>query len=144
MKGYYNKPEATKKVIVNGGWLNTGDLGYMGKDGHFYITDRKKDMIIVSGFNVYPNEIENYVSGYDKVKEIAAIGVPDHKSGECVKVYVVKSVESLTKEEVISYCRKGLTAYKIPKHVEFVEKIPKSAVGKLLRRKLREADEKAK
>jgi len=137
MKGYYKSPEATKDSIVDG-WLNTGDIGYMDKKGFFYITDRKKDMILVSGFNVYPNEIEDYVSYHPKVLELAVVGVPHKKSGEAVKAFVVKKDPTLTKEEVIAYCREGLARYKVPKFVQFIDEVPKSNVGKLLRRKLRD------
>ncbi len=137
MKGYYNRPEATAKTIVDG-WLCTGDIGLMDEDGYFKIVDRKKDMILVSGFNVYPNEIEDVLARHPKVLEAAAIGVPSEKSGEVVKVYVVKKDKSLTKEEVIKHCRSELTGYKVPKEVEFINDLPKTNVGKILRRKLRE------
>ena len=137
MKGYFNRPEATKEAIVDG-WLNTGDIGYMDKHGFFYITDRKKDMIIISGFNVYPNEIEDYLAYHPKIKELAVVGIPNKKSGEAVKAFVVKKDDSLTEKEVISYSRKGLAGYKVPKFVEFIDEVPKSAVGKLLRRELRD------
>jgi long-chain acyl-CoA synthetase len=110
----------------------------MHKDGYFQIVDRKKDMILVSGFNVYPNEIEDVVALHPKVLEVAAIGVNDEKSGEVVKVFVVKKDTSLTKEEVIAHCRENLTGYKVPKQVEFREELPKSNVGKILRRELRD------
>ncbi len=139
MKGYFNRPKATKEAIVNG-WLNTGDIGYMDKHGFFYITDRKKDMIIISGFNVYPNEIEDYLAYHPKIKELAVIGIPDAKSGEAVKAFVVKRDESLTEEEVIAYCRKGLVGYKVPRIVVFIDEVPKSTVGKLLRRELRDRE----
>lgn len=137
MKGYYNRPEETAKTIVDG-WLCTGDIGLMEEDGYFRIVDRKKDMILVSGFNVYPNEIEDVVAGHPKVTESAAVGIPDEKSGECVKLYVVKSDDSLTQEELIAYCRENLTGYKIPRKVEFREELPKTNVGKILRRVLRD------
>ncbi len=137
MKGYYNRPDETARTIV-GGWLCTGDIGYMDEDGYFKIVDRKKDMILVSGFNVFPNEIEDVLAKHPKVLEAAAIGVPNEKSGEIVKVFVVKKDKSLTKEEVIKFCRAELTGYKIPKEVEFKDDLPKSNVGKILRRKLRE------
>ncbi len=140
MKGYYNKPEETAKTITADGWLNTGDIATMDKDGYFKIVDRKKDMILVSGFNVYPNEIEDVVSRHPKVDEVAAIGIPDDKSGEVVKIFVTLRDSTLKKEELISYCREQMTGYKIPKHVEFVQELPKSNVGKILRRELRDKE----
>jgi long-chain acyl-CoA synthetase len=137
MKGYYNRPDATAQTI-KGGWLSTGDIGLMHPDGYFQIVDRKKDMILVSGFNVYPNEIEDLVMENPKVLECAAIGVPDEKSGEVVKIFVVKKDSSLTEKEVLEHCRQGLTGYKMPKSVEFRTELPKTNVGKILRRKLRE------
>ncbi len=138
MKGYYNRPEETAKTITSDGWLCTGDIGKMGEDGFFQIVDRKKDMILVSGFNVFPNEIEEVVAGHPKVLEVAAIGIPDDKSGEVVKIFVVKKDKSLDKDELINYCRQNLTGYKVPKQVEFKDELPKSNVGKILRRKLRD------
>jgi long-chain acyl-CoA synthetase len=140
MKGYYNRPEATAQTIKDG-WLCTGDIGLMHEDGYFQIVDRKKDMILVSGFNVYPNEIEDVVITHSKVLECAAIGVPDEKSGEVVKLFVVKKDPSLTEAEVLEHCRKELTNYKVPRFVEFRKELPKTNVGKILRRELR--DEKA-
>jgi long-chain acyl-CoA synthetase len=137
MLGYYEKPEETAKVLKDG-WLYTGDVAVMEPDGFFKIVDRKKDMILVSGFNVYPNEIEDEVIKHPKVLEVAAIGVPDEKSGEAVKVFVVKKDDSLTVEEVISHCKTCLTGYKVPKHVQFKDELPKTNVGKILRRKLRD------
>ncbi len=137
MKGYYNRPDETAKTIRNG-WLCTGDIGYMDEDGFFTLIDRKKDMILVSGFNVFPNEIEDVIAQNPKVLEVAAIGVPDEKSGEVVKVFVVKKDDSLDKKELEAYCREQLTGYKVPKHIEFRKDLPKSNVGKILRRKLRE------
>lgn len=139
MKGYYNRPEATADTIKDG-WLCTGDIGVMQKDGFFKIVDRKKDMILVSGFNVYPNEIEDFVATHDKVLEVAAIGVPDDKSGEVVKIFVVKKDNSLKEKELLEYCREGLTGYKVPKHIEFKDELPKTNVGKILRRALRESN----
>jgi len=136
MLGYYNNPEATSEVIQNG-WFSTGDIGFMQDDGYFKIVDRKKDMILVSGFNVYPNEIEEVVAMNEKVLEVAAIGVLDVKCGEVVKIVVVKKDESLTEEELIAHCRKNLTGYKIPKFVEFRTELPKTNVGKILRRELK-------
>lgn len=138
MSGYLNKDNA--EVFFEGSWFRTGDMGRMDEDGFFRIVDRKKDMINVSGFNVYPNEIENVVSGHPKVLEVAAIGVPDPKSSEVVKLFVVKSDSSLTAEELRSYCAENLTGYKRPKHIEFKNELPKSNVGKIIRRALREAE----
>jgi long-chain acyl-CoA synthetase len=137
MKGYYNKPEETNQVVRDG-WFSTGDIGKADGDGYFYIVDRKKDMILVSGFNVYPNEIEEYVAAHPKVGEVAAVGVPDQKSSEVVKLFVVKKDKSLTDKELIAFCREGLTGYKIPKYVEFRDELPKTNVGKILRRALRD------
>ncbi len=142
MKGYYNRPEATAETIKDG-WLCTGDIGKMDEEGFFYIVDRKKDMILVSGFNVYPNEIEDVLAMHPKVLESAAIGVPDAKSGEVVKVFVVKKDASLTKDELIAFAREHLTGYKIPKQVEFLKELPKSNVGKILRRVLRDREKSA-
>jgi len=138
MKGYYNRPEETAKTITPEGWLNTGDIGIMDEKGYLKIVDRKKDMILVSGFNVYPNEIEDVVSLHPKVLEAAAIGIPDEKSGEVVKIFVVKKDKSLDKDELIQHCRENLTGYKVPKHIEFKDDLPKSNVGKILRRQLRD------
>ncbi|WP_086982805.1 long-chain-fatty-acid--CoA ligase FadD [Vibrio aphrogenes] len=138
MEGYWKRSEATKEVITQDGWLSTGDIVRFDEQGFMYIVDRKKDMILVSGFNVYPNEIEDVVALHSKVLEVAAIGQPHDTSGEIVKLYVVKSDDSLTKEELIAHCREHLTGYKIPKVVEFREELPKSNVGKILRRELRE------
>jgi long-chain acyl-CoA synthetase len=137
MKGYYNRPDETVKTVRNG-WLCTGDIGMMDADGFVKIVDRKKDMILVSGFNVFPNEIEDVVATHPKVLEVAAIGIPDDKSGEVVKIFVVKKDNSLTEEEIIQHCRQGLTGYKIPKAIEWRDELPKSNVGKILRRKLKE------
>ncbi len=137
MKGYYNQPGETAKTVTTDGWLCTGDIGKMDVDGFMYIVDRKKDMILVSGFNVYPNEIENVVMMHPKVLEVAAIGMADDKSGEVVKIFVVKKDESLTKEEIIEHCKANLTGYKVPKSVQWAESLPKTNVGKILRRELR-------
>ncbi|MBK7337979.1 MAG: AMP-binding protein [Saprospirales bacterium] len=139
MKGYYNRPDETDKILKDG-WLSTGDIGFMHEDGYFQIVDRKKDMILVSGFNVYPNEIEEVLVGHPKVLEVAAIGVPDPKSDEVVKVFIVKKDDSLTTEEVLAFCRENLTNYKVPKHVEFRKELPKTNVGKILRRELRDEE----
>lgn len=137
MKGYYNRPDETAKVIKDG-WLSTGDMAKMSEDGYFQIVDRKKDMILVSGFNVYPNEIEDVLAMHPKVMDVAAIGAPHEKSGEVVKVFIVKKEKSLNEKEVIDYCRENLTGYKVPKIVVFKDDLPKSNVGKILRRELRE------
>ena len=137
MLGYYNKPEETANTIRDG-WLCTGDIGMMEEDGYFRIVDRKKDMIIVSGFKVFPNEVEDVVQAHPKVKECAAVGIENEKSGEAVKLFVVKKDKSLSKEEIIAYCRENLTAYKIPKEVEFRDSLPKTNVGKILRRELKD------
>ncbi|WP_423185889.1 long-chain-fatty-acid--CoA ligase FadD [Alishewanella sp. d11] len=136
MLGYLNRPEETAKTIKNG-WLYTGDIARMDEQGFFYIVDRKKDMILVSGFNVYPNEIEEVVAMNEKVLEVAAVGVPNEVTGEVVKVFVVKKDASLTEEEVITHCKQHLTGYKVPKLVEFRSELPKTNVGKILRRELR-------
>ncbi|MDA1121905.1 MAG: AMP-binding protein [Bacteroidetes bacterium] len=141
MKGYWQRQEATDEVMT-GGWLHTGDIGIMDEDGFFKIVDRKKEMILVSGFNVYPNEIENVVASHPKVLEVGAIGVPDSRSTEVVKIFVVKRDQSLTKEELQAYCRENLTAYKCPRHIDFIDELPKSNVGKVLRRILKENDAK--
>ncbi|KAB7732257.1 AMP-binding protein [Rudanella paleaurantiibacter] len=137
--GYYNRPDESAKVLEDG-WFKTGDIGVMSADGYFKIVDRKKDMILVSGFNVYPNEIEEVVSQCPGVLEVACVGVPNEKSGETVKIFVVKKDEALTENSIISYCRENLTAYKVPKQIEFRTELPKSNVGKILRRPLREEE----
>ena len=137
MKGYWNREEDTKKAFY-GDWFKTGDIGIMLDDGFFKIVDRKKDMILVSGFNVYPNEIEDVVVQHEGVMEVAAIGVPDEKTGEAVKLYITKKDPKLTMEDVIQHCRLNLTKYKIPKQIEFIDELPKSNVGKIIRRILRE------
>ncbi len=137
MTGYYNRPEETAKVMTNDGFFKTGDLGFMTEDGYVKIVDRKKDMILVSGFNVYPNELEDVIVQHPKVLEAAAIGLPDEKSGEVVKIFVVKKDESLTQDELMKFCRENLTSYKVPKTIEFRTELPKSNVGKILRKDLR-------
>jgi long-chain acyl-CoA synthetase len=137
MSGYYNRPDETAKVMTSDGFFKTGDLGFMTDSGFVKIVDRKKDMILVSGFNVYPNELEDVVGGHPKVLECAAIGIPDEKSGEAVKIFVVKKDESLSQDELMKYCRENLTSYKIPKSIEFRKELPKSNVGKILRKDLR-------
>jgi long-chain acyl-CoA synthetase len=137
MAGYWNRPDETAKVMTKDGFFKSGDMGFMDKNGYVKIVDRKKDMILVSGFNVYPNELEDVVSQHPKVLEVAAIGVPDEKSGEAPKLFIVKRDPSLTAEEVIDFTKDKLTAYKRPKHVEFRTELPKTNVGKILRRELR-------
>lgn len=137
MKGYYDRPEATANTIKDG-WLCTGDIGKMNEEGFFQIVDRKKDMILVSGFNVFPNEIEEVIASHPKVMEVAAVGIPHEKSGQVVKVFIVKKDKSLDKKEIIAFCRENLTGYKVPKEVAFRKDLPKTNVGKILRRKLRE------
>jgi long-chain acyl-CoA synthetase len=140
MKGYWQRPEETAKVMTDDGWLRTGDVAIMTEDGYFKIVDRKKDMILVSGFNVYPNEIEDVVALHPKVLEVAVIGIPDDKSTEAVKLFVVKSDPSLTTDELKAYCKEQLTGYKRPRHIEFRDELPKSNVGKILRRELRDEE----
>jgi long-chain acyl-CoA synthetase len=139
MKGYWQRPEATDEVLDADGWLRTGDIALMTPDGYFKIVDRKKDMILVSGFNVFPNEIEDVIALHPKVLEVAAIGVPDEKSGEAVSVFIVKKDPTLTKEDVIAFCKENLTGYKRPRYIEFMTDLPKSNVGKILRRELRDS-----
>jgi long-chain acyl-CoA synthetase len=138
MKGYWNHPEETAKVISDG-WLKTGDVGYQDGEGYFTLTDRKKDMILVSGFNVYPNEIESVVATHPGVLECGVVGVPDAKSGEAVKVVIVRKDPNLTREAVLEHCKTQLTGYKLPRHVEFRDALPKTPIGKVLRRELRDA-----
>jgi long-chain acyl-CoA synthetase len=138
MKGYWQRPEETAQVLGKDGFLHTGDIGIMDAKGFIRIVDRKKDMILVSGFNVYPNEIEQVVAMHPGVLEVAAIGVPDEHSGEVPKVFVVKKDPQLTEHDVLEHCRKELTGYKRPKYVEFRSELPKTNVGKILRRALRE------
>jgi long-chain acyl-CoA synthetase len=142
MKGYWNRPEATAKVLSEDGWFKTGDMAVIEEDGYVRIVDRKKDMILVSGFNVYPNELEDILSEHPGILEAGVIGIPDEHSGEVVKAFVVKSDPNLTVEDVRSFAKKNMAAYKVPKVIEFCESLPKSAVGKILRRELKEADKK--
>jgi long-chain acyl-CoA synthetase len=137
MRGYWNRPDETEKVMF-GDWLRTGDIGRMDEKGFVYIEDRKKDMILVSGFNVYPNEIEGIVAAHPGVLEVAAVAQPDENSGEVVAVFVVKKDPNLTAEALIAFSRKELTGYKVPKHVYFRTELPKTNVGKILRRALRD------
>ncbi|MGE6572520.1 AMP-binding protein [Psychrobacter namhaensis] len=142
MKGYWKRDDATAEVMTSDGYFRTGDIGVMDEDGYFKIVDRKKDMILVSGFNVYPNEVEDAMSDHPKILECGVIGIDDEKSGEVPKIYVVRSDESLTAEEVIAYGKENLTGYKRPRHVEFIDELPKSNVGKILRKDLRALEEK--
>ncbi|MFP7721548.1 long-chain fatty acid--CoA ligase [Lysobacter sp. A3-1-A15] len=138
MKGYWNRPEETQQVMDADGWLHTGDMARMDENGFFYIVDRKKDMILVSGFNVYPNEVEDVIAMMPGVLEVAAVGVADEKSGEAVKVVIVKKDPALTEEQVKAHARANLTGYKQPRTVEFRQELPKTNVGKILRRELRD------
>lgn len=142
MAGYWNRPDETAKVMTADGYFKTGDIGVMDADGFFKIVDRKKDMILVSGFNVYPNEVEEVIANHPKVLECGVIGVPDEHSGELVKVFIVKKDDSLTEKEVMVWAKESLTGYKRPKYVEFVTELPKSNVGKILRKDLRELENK--
>lgn len=134
MKGYWKRDDATAEVMTSDGYFRTGDIGVMDEEGYFKIVDRKKDMILVSGFNVYPNEVEDAMSGHPKILECGVIGIDDEKSGEVPKIYVVRSDESLTAEDVIAYGKENLTGYKRPRYVEFIDELPKSNVGKILRK----------
>ncbi|RUL68774.1 long-chain-fatty-acid--CoA ligase [Dyella choica] len=138
MKGYWQRPDETAKVLTADGWLHTGDIAKMDENGYVYIVDRKKDMILVSGFNVYPNEIEDTVMKHPGVAEVAAIGIPDEHSGEAVKLFVVRKDPNLTVDELKQFCRENFTGYKRPKSIEFRDALPKSNVGKILRRELRD------
>ena len=138
MRGYWNMPEETARVLSTDGWLRTGDMGVMDAHGAIRFIDRCKDVIVVSGFKVYPNEVEEVLMMHPGVKEVGAVGVPDEKSGAAVKVYLVKKDAALTAAAVIAHCKANLTAYKVPKHVEFRDKLPKSAIGKILRSKLKQ------
>jgi long-chain acyl-CoA synthetase len=139
MQGYWQRPDETAKVFHPDGFLRTGDMGYVDHKGFVFLVDRKKDMILVSGFNVYPNEIEEVVAGHPGVLEAAAIGIPDDHSGEAVKIFVVRKDPNLTADEVIAHCRTQLTSYKVPRHVEFRNDLPKTNVGKVLRRALKDS-----
>ncbi|MGN6235318.1 AMP-binding protein [Dyella sp.] len=138
MQGYWQRPDETAKVLTADGWLHTGDIARMDPNGYVYIVDRKKDMILVSGFNVYPNEVEDIVMQHPGVSEVAAVGVPDEHSGEVVKIFVVRKNPALTEEELKEFCRENLTGYKRPKFIEFRSDLPKTNVGKILRRELRD------
>ncbi len=137
MRGYWNRPDANAEAFTDDGFFRTGDVAIRHDNGCYQIVDRKKDMILVSGFNVYPTEIEAVSSAHPKVLEAACVGIPDDKSGEAIKLFVVRSDDSLSGEELTDYCRKNLTGYKIPRHIEFLNELPKSPVGKILRRELR-------
>jgi long-chain acyl-CoA synthetase len=138
MQGYWQREEATAEVLDTDGWFRTGDIAIIEADGKIRIVDRLKDMVLVSGFNVYPNEIENVVFTHPDVLECAVVGVPDDKTGEAVKLFVVTKNDQLTSDDLRSFCRDELTAYKVPKFVKFRDELPKSNVGKILRRKLRD------
>ena len=138
MRGYWNRPDETAQVMLPQGWLRTGDIGRMDAGGFVYLEDRKKDMILVSGFNVYPNEVEGVIAAHPGVREVAAVAQPDARSGETVAVFVVRKDPALTERDIIDWCRKSLTGYKLPRHVYFREELPKTNVGKILRRALRE------
>ena len=138
MQGYWQRPEDTAEVLDGDGWLRTGDVAEIDADGYLRIVDRKKDMILVSGFNVYPNEIEDVVAMHPGVLEVGAIGVPDERTGEAVRVVVVRKDPALDEASLIAFCREQLTGYKVPRQVEFRDELPKSNVGKILRRELRE------
>ena len=140
MRGYWNRPDETAKVMLPGGWLRTGDVGCMDERGYVFIQDRKKDMILVSGFNVYPNEVEAVAATHPGILECAAIAQPDEHSGEVVALYVVLKDPKLTERDIIEYCRKSLAGYKVPRHVYFRKELPKSNVGKILRKELRQPD----
>ena len=143
MAGYWNRPDETAKVMTAEGYFKSGDVGIMDERGFVKIVDRKKDMILVSGFNVYPNEIEGVVASHPGVLECACIGVPDEHSGEAVKVFVVRKDPSLTSEQLLDFCKTQLTGYKRPKHIEFRTELPKTNVGKILRRVLRDEKQAA-
>ena len=138
MEGYWRNPEETEKVMLPGGWFRSGDIGRMDERGYVFIEDRKKDMILVSGFNVYPNEIEGVVVEMEGILEAAAIAKPDEKSGEVVKLFVVRTDDTVTEADVLKHCKANLTGYKVPKHIEFRDELPKTNVGKVLRRALRD------
>ena len=146
MQGYWQRPEATAKVITEAGWLRTGDIARMDERGYFYLVDRLKDMVVVSGFNVYPTEVEQVLNNHPQVLECGVIGVPDERSGEAVMAVVVRNDQGLhenslnqaplNQDALRSWARESLAAYKIPKHIEFIDELPKSNVGKILRREL--------
>jgi long-chain acyl-CoA synthetase len=137
MTGYWNRPDETAKVMTPDGFFKSGDMGFMDEKGYTKIVDRKKDMILVSGFNVYPNELEEIVALHPGVLEVAAVGVPDEHSGEVPKLFVVRKDPNLTEEMLNAYCRENFTGYKRPRYIEFRKELPKTPVGKILRRELR-------
>ena len=138
MRGYWQRPEATSQIMFGNGWLRTGDVGRMDQRGFIYLEDRLKDLIIVSGFNVYPSEIEDVVVGHPGIVEAAVVGIADARSGEAVKLFAVRKDPALTEQALIDYCRERLTAYKIPQQVEFRDELPKTDIGKILKRALRD------
>lgn len=138
MRGYWRRSKETSNVLSNDGWLHTGDIGYMDENGYVQIVDRKKDMILVSGFNVFPNEVEEVLASHPGIVEVGVIGKPDEHSGEVVMAIVVKKDHSLSEEDIKNFCRESLTSYKIPKYVVFTDELPKTNVGKILRRELRD------
>jgi long-chain acyl-CoA synthetase len=140
MKGYWQRPDATAEVIDNEGWFKTGDIAIIQADGFIKIVDRKKDMINVSGFKVFPNEVEDALSGHPDIVEVAVVGVPDSQGSEIVKAFIVTANESLTVEQVRTFAKETLTAYKVPHLIEFRKELPKSNVGKILRRELRDQE----
>jgi len=140
MQGYYKRPEETENAI-KGGWFYTGDIGYMDDEGYLYIVDRKKDMIIASGYNIYPRDIDEVLYEHPKIMEACAVGIPDSYRGETVKAFITPMPgETLTEEEVMTYCKEKLAAYKVPKIIEFMDELPKSTIGKVLRRKLKDIE----
>jgi long-chain acyl-CoA synthetase len=143
MAGYWNRPDETARVMTADGFFKTGDIGIMDDRGYTTIVDRKKDMILVSGFNVYPNEVEDVVAQHPGVLECACIGVPDEHSGEAVKLFVVRKDPALTEEQLMAFCRTQFTGYKRPKYIEFRDTLPKTNVGKILRRELRDEKQPA-
>ena len=143
MKGYWQRPDETAKSLDSRGFLASGDVAVVDEKGWIKLVDRKKDMIVVSGFNVYPNEIEDVIAHHPKVLEVACIGINSEKTGEALKLFVVKKDPSLTEEELVSFARQELTGYKVPKNIEFRDELPKSNVGKILRRELRDEAQKA-
>ena len=138
MAGYWQRPDETAKAIMEDGYFRTGDIGVMEADGMFRIVDRKKDMVLVSGFNVYPNEVEDVAAAHPGVAECAVVGVPDDKTGEAIKLVVVRKDPALTEEALRAFCAESLTGYKRPKYIEFRDALPKTPVGKILRRELRD------
>ena len=138
MRGYWARPKESSNVLSNEGWLHTGDIGFMDEDGFVQIVDRKKDMVLVSGFNVYPNEVEEVIAAHPGVLEVGVIGKPDDHSGEVVMAVVVKTDDSLDEDTLKDFCRESLTSYKVPKYIVFTDELPKTNVGKILRRELRD------